>query len=355
MNTILMNLEERSYPIYIGSDLLSEKDLLQKHVVGEQVMIVSQPPVASHYIEKIKAAFVNHHCDEVIIDDGEANKTLSTWQRILSELIKKHHHRDTTLIALGGGVTGDITGFAAACYQRGVNYIQIPTTLLAQVDASVGGKTAVNLPNGKNMVGAFYQPKAVFIDINTLNTLPEREFRAGIAEIIKAALLYDESFFCWLEENLSLLLAKDNAKLTEAIERAVQVKANIVAADEKEQTGLRALLNLGHTFAHAIETVTEYKMFLHGEAVAIGLCLAAKLSFQRGTLSEDEANRIINIITAVKLPTQIPSSTNREQLLAAIKLDKKISDGKLVFILLDGIGAAQKVTDITKQELEAIM
>lgn len=355
MQSLTVNLARRSYVVYIGSDLLHQDDLLLQHVSSSQVMIVSQKPIAKYYLGLIQNTFSRLQCDAVIIPDGEQNKSLASWQQILESLLKNNYYRSATLIALGGGVVGDVAGFAAAVYQRGVNFIQVPTTLLAQVDASVGGKTAVNHPLGKNMIGAFHQPQAVVIDVNTLETLPDREFRAGISEIIKTALLADEAFFVWLEKNLALLLSKHKEILIEAIKRAVQIKSKIVEADETEKIGRRALLNLGHTFAHAIESCTHYAEYLHGEAVAIGLSLAAALSEKRGSISQKDVERIRQLFISAGLPTELPASVTNDQLIAAMSLDKKITQKGFVFILLSALGEAKIVEDVSEAELNKLL
>ncbi|GAG70990.1 unnamed protein product, partial [marine sediment metagenome] len=252
MKTLEVPLQERSYPIYIGPGLLGASELIQKHISNRQVMIVTSEKVAPLYLQAVQKALKDVQCDVVILPDGEANKTLTVLERIFDQLIEKKHHRSTTMVALGGGMIGDMTGFAASCYQRGVPFLQIPTTLLAQVDASVGGKTAVNHKSAKNMIGAFYQPQCVITDINTLATLSDRELRAGIAEIIKSALIQDDAFITWLEENMTALLERDEQALVYAIGKACEIKADIVSQDEREQ-GVRAYLNLGHTFGHALE------------------------------------------------------------------------------------------------------
>lgn len=351
MKEITVQLKERSYPIYIGYNLLRQTALLQQPIRAKQIMLVSNETVAKHYLTLMKQAFENYHCDVVLLPDGESYKTLDTLQQIFTALLTHHHHRHTTLVALGGGVIGDMTGFAAACYQRGVDFVQIPTTLLAQVDSSIGGKTAVNHPLGKNMIGAFHQPRAVIIDTATLITLPEREFCAGLAEIIKAALIKDQKFFAWLETNMDKLINKDPAALTEAIYRSCQIKAAIVMADEKEQNGERALLNLGHTFAHAIETNLGYGAWLHGEAVAVGLILAAKLS----NLSQEEINRIEKLIAKAKLPTVLPKTLKIDLLLATMQRDKKNLRQQLTFVLLKSMGNATLVTNITTQQVRHVL
>lgn len=271
----------------------------------------------------------------------ESNLKISDiGKKILNKLITNNHHRDTTLIALGGGIVGDLTGFVAACYQRGVDFIQLPTTLLAQVDSSIGGKTAVNHPYGKNLIGAFYQPKAVITDLNTLNTLPPREFNAGIAEIIKVALICDKEFFIDLEENIACLLQRDLNYLQATVKRACEIKRDIINADEKEKTGQRVLLNLGHTFGHAIEQLLGYGYWLHGEAVAVGLVLAAELSCYLGLISSYEVNRIRELLKKIPLPTQLPKEIAQDSLLIAMYRDKKVTNERPRLVLLERIGRA---------------
>ena len=342
------------YPIYIGKDLFKDIELLCHHIASNQVMIVTNESIAPLYLAPLKQAFKHYHCDTIILPDGEQYKTLDQMSLILDALINHSHHRDTTIVALGGGVIGDMSGFAAACYQRGVAYIQIPTSLLAQVDASIGGKTAVNHPKGKNLIGAFHQPLAVIIDIATLNTLPDREFRAGLAEVIKAALINNSIFFNWLEDNIDLLLDRNPAILTEMIKQACLIKRDIVAADEKEQ-GIRAWLNLGHTFAHAIEQNLGYGKWLHGEAVAVGLIIAADLSVTFGWLPEKDLNRIVQIITTLKLPKNLPSEIKYDKLLAAMKGDKKILDNQIRFVLLKSIGNAVITKEVTEKQLKEVL
>ncbi|OHC45509.1 MAG: 3-dehydroquinate synthase, partial [Pseudomonadales bacterium RIFCSPLOWO2_02_FULL_63_210] len=277
MQTLQVDLAERSYPIYIGADLLRRTDLLAPHIIGRQVAVVTNETVAPLYLDTLKAALGGYAVTAIVLPDGEAFKTWETLQQIFDGLLGARHDRHTTVIALGGGVVGDMAGFAAACYQRGVNFIQIPTTLLSQVDSSVGGKTGINHPLGKNMVGAFYQPQAVLIDTTSLATLPVRELSAGLAEVIKYGLICDEPFLSWLEQHMPALRALDQEALTAAIERSCAAKARIVGADERE-AGLRATLNLGHTFGHAIETQQGYGVWLHGEAVAAGTVMALEMS-----------------------------------------------------------------------------
>ena len=342
MNTacIFVNVKESNYPIYIGVDLLNDKTLLCQYIRGRQIMIVTNDTIAPFYLEPLKTVFHNFQCDQFLLPDGEQFKDVKNWQEILNKLIVGNHHRDTTLVALGGGVVGDLTGFAAACYQRGVDFIQLPTTLLAQVDASIGGKTAVNHPVGKNLIGAFHQPKAVVIDLNTLHSLPIREFNAGISEIIKAALICDDKLFIDLEKNITYLLKRDLDYLQTAIKRACEIKRDIVSTDEKENNGQRALLNLGHTFGHAIEQLLGYGDWLHGEAVAAGLVLASELSSYLGLISSDEVNRVRELLQQIPLPTQLPKEITPDSLLAAMHRDKKVMNERLHLVLLERIGRA---------------
>lgn len=350
---LTVNFEDRSYPLFIGQKLL-EQSLLANYITAEQVLIVTNETIASRYLAQVKNQLSAFVCDEIILPDGEQYKTLDTLGVIFDHLIRHKHRRNTTLIALGGGVIGDITGFAAATYQRGVNFIQVPTTLLAQVDASVGGKTAVNHPLGKNMIGAFHQPKAVVIDIDTLQTLPGREFRAGLAEIIKAALIMDDSFFGWLEDNLEKLLALDYLALQHAVTTACAIKIKIVVADEKE-AGKRALLNLGHTFAHAIENLMGYGSWLHGEAVALGLILAADYSHRIGWLDLSSLARIKNILTMAQLPIRLPDPISANDLIEAMSTDKKKDSSGLKLVLLKEIGHAVLSVNVDSNILEAII
>jgi 3-dehydroquinate synthase len=338
MDTLQVELGARSYPIYIGSDLL-DAALITPHLSGKQVLIVTNETIAPLYLEKTLAMLTGFQTATVILPDGETYKTLAVLNQIFDGLLQQQFDRQTTLVALGGGVIGDMTGFAAACYQRGVSFIQIPTTLLAQVDASVGGKTGVNHPLGKNMIGAFYQPQCVVIDTNTLQTLDERQLQAGLAEVIKYGLINDADFFTWLEEHITQLLARETEALRFAITRSCRNKAHIVAQDERE-AGLRALLNLGHTFAHAIETGLNYDHYLHGEAVAIGLCLSAQMSARLGWLPDNVVTRIQQLVAKANLPTCIPKSLTVEQLLTAMQVDKKVQAGKVRLILLQAMGHA---------------
>jgi 3-dehydroquinate synthase len=335
--TLQVDLGERSYPIYIGSGLLDDPELYARHISGRQVMVVTNETVAPLYLGRVMGALEGFEAGSVILPDGEQYKTLEVWQRIFDELLQRRFSRQCTLVALGGGVIGDMAGFAAASYQRGVHFIQVPTTLLAQVDSSVGGKTGVNHPLGKNMIGAFYQPRCVIADTESLNTLDDRQLSAGLAEVIKYGLIDDPGFFSWLEQNMEALLHRDRAALVYAIERSCQDKADVVAADERE-AGQRALLNLGHTFGHAIETGVGYGEWLHGEAVGAGICMAAQLSRRQGWLTAEQEQRIVNLIEKARLPVTPPKGFGGERFLELMAVDKKVLDGKLRLVLLNGIG-----------------
>jgi 3-dehydroquinate synthase len=331
-----VNLGSRSYPIHIGAGALRLRDALDQAIPSRDVLIITNTTVGPLYAAGLIETLAPRRCLEVSLPDGEVHKTLANVARILDVLIANRFGRDCCVIALGGGVVGDMSGFAAACYQRGVPFVQMPTTLLAQVDSSVGGKTGVNHPGGKNLIGAFHQPAAVFADTDTLKTLPDRELRAGLAEVIKYGLIVDREFFRWLEDNADGLLARDTAALTHAIKRSCQVKAEIVARDEREQ-GDRALLNLGHTFGHAIESVTNYSTWLHGEAVGAGMLLAADMSQRLGWLSEADVERVHRMLVRFGLPTDVrdlPSADIAEKM----KIDKKVAAGRVRLVLLKAIG-----------------
>ena len=345
MKTLHVELGDRRYPIYIGSGLLGQADWLRLHIPSRQVLVVSNTTVAPLYLKRTLATLDGLRCEAVILPDGEQYKTLAVLDEIFTALLQHRFDRNCTIIALGGGVVGDMAGFAAACYQRGVHFIQIPTTLLAQVDSSVGGKTAVNHPLGKNMIGAFYQPRCVLADTDTLTTLPDRELSAGLAEVIKYGLIRDLPFLEWLEANLDALLAREGSALSEAIERSCRNKAEIVAADERE-TGERALLNLGHTFGHAIETGTGYGTWLHGEAVAVGMVLAAELSVRLGWLSEKQVARIRTLLGRARLPLLPPPDLSANDFLRLMAVDKKVKDGRLRLILLRGLGQGVIADDV---------
>jgi len=354
MATLHVDLAERSYPIYIDSGLLTTNNLFSTHISSKRVCVVTNDIVAPLYLETLKAQLTDFDVDVIILPDGEAEKNLANFDKIMSHLLANKHGRDSTLIALGGGVIGDITGFAAACYQRGVDFIQVPTTLLSQVDSSVGGKTAINHPLGKNMVGAFYQPKAVVIDINSLATLPVREFNAGMAEVIKYGILGDGDFFTWLEDNSEKIKASDAEILAKMIETCCQCKATIVSSDEKE-AGVRALLNLGHTFGHAIEAEQGYGVWLHGEAVATGMVLAAKLAVEMNLLELSELRRIEKLIDQFDLPLSAPDTMNFADFIKHMSRDKKNIAGKLRFIIPTAIGQSEIRDDVTEEMLQQIL
>lgn len=350
MITLTVDLGERSYPIYIGRGLLGHDGLLLPHIPGKNVLVVSNETVAPLYLDKTLTMLSGKRVEHCILPDGEEYKNLQTLNTIYDVLLRNQLDRNTTIIALGGGVIGDMAGFAAASYQRGVHLVQIPTTLLAQVDSSVGGKTAVNHPLGKNMIGAFYQPRAVIADTATLDTLPDRELSAGIAEVIKYGLIRDRLFFDWLSENIARLVAREADALAHAIEVSCRNKAEVVAADEKE-SGQRALLNLGHTFGHAIEAGLGYGCWLHGEAVAAGMCMAAIMSNKLGWLDSDDADRIKGMIAQAGLPVNAPRELSVERFLELMAVDKKVIDGVLRLVLLNAIGHAVITDDYKPEQL----
>ncbi len=352
MRTLEVALGERSYPIYIGANLLSQS-LLAKHT-GNEVMLVSNDTVAPLYLDQVRNALTAERVAQVILKDGEQYKTLDAFKQILDQLLTDNHDRTTTLVAVGGGVVGDITGFAAACYQRGVKFVQVPTTLLAQVDSSVGGKTAVNHPQGKNMIGAFHQPQAVVIDTQVLKTLPRRELAAGMAEVIKYGLIRDAAFFDWLEAHLDKLFQGDEEALAYCIEKSCHNKADVVAADETEQ-GIRAILNLGHTFGHAIETHTGYSSWLHGEAVAAGMVMACRYSVELGWLADSVAARAEALLERCDLPTEPPNNMSASDFLSHMAHDKKVRDGKLRLVLMQQLGEAVVTAAHSGKELETFL
>ncbi len=339
MKTLKVDLGDRSYPIHIGQGLLRHAELVKPHVSGSRVLVVTNETVGPLYLDPLLKLLNPWKPVSVILPDGEQYKNLDILNRIYTALLESRCDRKTTLVALGGGVIGDMTGFAAATYQRGVPFIQIPTTLLAQVDSSVGGKTGVNHALGKNMIGAFHQPNCVIIDTDTLATLPDKELSAGLAEVIKYGLIGDPDFFAWLEANTHKLLARDPESLAFAIERSCADKAKVVAADERER-GQRALLNLGHTFGHAIETGAGYGNWLHGEAVAAGICMAADLSRRLGWLQHEEVLRIESLIRKAGLPTRAPGSLSSAALRDFMSVDKKVEAGQLRLVLPKGLGQA---------------
>lgn len=355
MQTVTVDLDDRSYPIFIGANLLENADLLLPYIGSGRVVIVTNEIVAPIYLERVQLQFGRQFGSAIVLPDGEATKNLDTIGQIYDHLLQGKYDRKTTLVALGGGVVGDITGFAAATFQRGVNFLQIPTTLLAQVDSSVGGKTGVNHALGKNMIGSFYQPKCVVADTAVLRSLPEREVRAGLAEVLKYGLINNPEFFEWLAHNSTELLELDNACISEAIKICCEAKANIVAQDEKE-SGIRALLNLGHTFGHAIETASGYGVWLHGETVAMGMVMAADLSKRLGWLSSAEAVQIREVLEKnFGMPVEPPADITVAQYLDLMSSDKKAELGKLRFILLKAIGEAAIEGDVENAMLESTL
>ncbi len=350
MNTLLVELGDRSYPIYIGAGLLNQPELYTRCIKAKQVVVITNETIAPLYLNKVLNSLGNFTVETVILPDGEQFKTLEYVTQIFDTLLSHKFSRNATLIALGGGVIGDMGGFAAACYQRGIAFIQIPTTLLAQVDSSVGGKTGVNHPLGKNMIGAFYQPQCVIADADVLDTLDDRQLAAGLAEVIKYGLIRDKIFFEWLETNIDRLLTRDKVALAYAIEQSCLNKAQVVSEDETE-TGVRATLNLGHTFGHAIETGSGYGTYLHGEAVAIGTCQAADLSRRKGWLTDADVEHIINLFKRCHLPTTPPDNLNSDRFLELMAVDKKNVNGQIRLILLHSIGVATLPIDIDKNLL----
>lgn len=354
MRTLNVDLGERSYPIFIGPGLLNDGPRLRSFIRGGQACVVTNDTIAPLYLQKIEAALAGMKLSTVVLPDGEQYKNLEILAKIYDRLLEDGHNRTTTLIALGGGVVGDMTGYAAASYQRGVDFIQIPTTLLSQVDSSVGGKTGVNHPLGKNMIGAFHQPNAVIIDTEVLASLPPRQLSAGIAEVIKYGLISDADFFCWLEQNIEALMRCEPDVLAEAIERSCQNKADVVAADEREG-GIRAILNLGHTFGHAIETFQGYGNWLHGEAVAVGMVMALDLSLRQGWIESALLERLKSLLAKANLPSEPPENMTPEQFLALMAVDKKVLDGNLRLVLLQSLGHAIVTQDFDVHLLRATL
>jgi 3-dehydroquinate synthase len=338
MQTLTVELEDRSYPISIGAGLLRQQSLLQAAVPASDILLVSNTTVAPLYAKTVTTALADRRVVEVILPDGEQHKSLATAGRVFDVLIANRFGRDALVLALGGGVVGDLAGFVSACYQRGVDFVQIPTTLLAQVDSSVGGKTAVNHLGGKNLIGAFHQPREVLADTEVLATLPDRELRAGLAEIIKYGLICDRAFFEWLEGNIEALLRRDSAALARGIFRSCQIKAQIVGRDEREQ-GERALLNLGHTFGHAIEAASGYVEWLHGEAVGVGLLMAASMSQRLGGLTAADVERVEALLKRAGLRTAAPR-IGAERAAEFMSVDKKVKSGRVRLVLLAALGEA---------------
>ncbi|MDA1076142.1 MAG: 3-dehydroquinate synthase [Proteobacteria bacterium] len=353
MNRVEVELGDRSYPIFIGEDLLGSQ-IAAQHINGRQVALITNSTIAPLYAARVKAALGNLRVDVFELPDGEAYKNIESFGSIIDWLMDNRHNRSTTLIALGGGVVGDLTGFVAATFQRGVDFIQLPTTLLAQVDSSVGGKTAINHPRGKNMIGAFYQPKCVIADTSVFETLPDREYRAGLAEVVKYGIISDAEFFEWLEDHADGLLRKDAATLTHAIRRSVEIKAEVVASDERE-TGRRAILNYGHTFGHALETATGYTKLLHGEAVAIGMAAASSLSTTVTGLKPEAAARVVKLLADLGLPTRIPAGLQVQELIDLMRMDKKVIDGGLRLIVADEIGTVQVTAAVQERDVADVL
>ena len=350
---LTVDLGERSYPIIIGRNLLAGGFDLARYMPGNHCLVVTNETVGPLYLEKLQGCLPGMTSRSLALPDGESFKTSATMQTIIDELVTDKAGRDITVVALGGGVVGDIAGFASACYMRGVAFVQVPTTLLAQVDSSVGGKTAINHPLGKNMIGAFYQPRLVLADIATLKSLPERELSAGLAEVIKYGAIMDAGFFAWLEEHMDQLVAREPDALGYAVEVSCRCKAEIVAADERE-SGKRALLNFGHTFGHAIEAGLGFGTWLHGEAVGAGMLLAAKLSLRLGNIPEQELRRLEHLLSRAGLPTQAPALSEKRYL-ELMGYDKKVHDGKLRLVLLKSIGEAYLSGDFPADALSRVL
>lgn len=352
MSQLNVDLGERSYPIFIGSGLIQDPQKFRPYIAGSQVLLVTNTVIDPLYSSALEASlgFVET-LHKLVLPDGEETKNLTTLNLIFDALLQGKHNRKTTLVALGGGVLGDMVGFAAACYQRGVDFIQVPTTLLSQVDSSVGGKTGVNHALGKNMIGAFHQPNAVIIDTNVLSTLPARELSAGLAEVIKYGLIADGAFFTWLEENISALMRREPSAMMYAIERSCQIKAEVVAQDEKEG-GVRAILNLGHTFGHAIEAHMGYGSWLHGEAVGAGMVMACKMSHKLGWIDRGTVARAVDLIAAAGLPVAPPDIMSPDIFIRYMAVDKKVLDKTLRLVLLKACGHAVVTSDFSDEVLQ---
>jgi len=354
MTTLTVELGERSYPINISANNLSCAKHIRTHLSSGEVFIISNSTVADLWAQPLLSALSDLNCQLILVPDGEQYKTLETMEWVIGELLQRNAARDSTLIALGGGVIGDLTGFVAASFQRGIPFIQVPTTLLSQVDSSVGGKTAVNHALGKNMIGAFYQPKSVLIDTDTLSTLPAREFAAGMAEVIKYGIIYDLEFFTWLEQHISAIKALEPEILQTMISRCCAIKAEIVAQDEKEK-GLRALLNLGHTFGHAIEAEQGYGNWLHGEAVSAGMVIACKVAEAKQWFSASEVSRVTSLLQAFELPVEAPCEMDIRHFMQHMRHDKKVEAGQIRYIIPQTIGQAIVTADISDELLEPIL
>jgi 3-dehydroquinate synthase len=351
--TLNVELGERSYPILIGESLLSDGALLQGHVEAQDILLVTNTTVGPIYAERVMDALKGRRVVDVRLPDGEQQKTLENVSRVLDVLVANRFGRDSLVVALGGGVVGDLSGFTAACYQRGIAFAQMPTTLLSQVDSSVGGKTGVNHPGGKNLIGAFHQPSVVLSDTATLQTLPVRELRAGLAEVIKYAFVFDIDFLAWLEKNLDALLALDPEALAHAIYRSCELKADVVRRDEQER-GDRALLNFGHTFGHAIEAATGYTQWLHGEAVGTGMFIAADMSARLGLISRFDVERVKDILQRAGLETQAPHF-GAAKAHDYMRVDKKVKSGRIRLVLLEALGRARFTADYPDDALDATL
>jgi 3-dehydroquinate synthase len=353
VQTLQVDLGPASYPISIGSGLLTDRNLLDSQIPGRDLLIVTNTTVARLYLAKLTASFSQRRMAECILPDGEQHKTLQTAGWVLDALVANKMNRDATVLALGGGVVGDIAGFAASCYQRGIGYVQLPTTLLAQVDSSVGGKTGVNHSGGKNLIGAFYQPRAVIADTDALATLPDREFKSGLAEVVKHGVVWDPLLFNWLERKIPQLLARDAEALTYAISRSCEIKATVVARDEREHN-LRAILNFGHTFGHAIEAATSYEKYLHGEAVAVGMLIAVDLSARMGLVDPVLKERLRAILALAGLPTEAPR-IGAARAYELMQMDKKVLGGAVRLVLLEKLGRAIVTDQYPKAALDATL
>lgn len=358
MHTVAVELGDRAYPIHIGTGLLTDVTQLQALITpivrGRQAVIFTNERVNALYGELVQTALAEYAVDVFVMGDGERFKTLETYSAAMDFLMAKRHNRTTCVIALGGGVVGDLTGFVSATFQRGVDFVQIPTTLLAQVDSSVGGKTAVNHPAGKNMIGAFYQPRSVIIDSDVLISLSEREYAAGLAEVVKYGVIADAQFFAWLEDNVAALSSRNSEALAHVIKRSCEIKADVVARDERE-SGDRAILNYGHTFGHAIENLTGYGTWLHGEAVAVGMVMAARFSERLHVLPQGQADRIAKLLHSLDLPVELAHRVGVENMVQAMGMDKKAMDGNLRFVVTDGIGAASLTDQFQEQALTEVL
>ncbi len=353
MQTLQVDLGHTSYPIAIGAGLLGDRDLMNDKIPGHDLLIVTNTTIAQLYLKKLTQSFAHRHTAECILPDGEQHKTLQTAGWVFDALVGNKMNRDVTVLALGGGVVGDIAGFAASCYQRGVGYAQLPTTLLAQVDSSVGGKTGVNHAAGKNLIGAFYQPRVVIADTDALKTLPDRELKSGLAEVIKYGCVWDPLLFDWLDRNMGALRLRDEDALTYAIARSCEIKAKVVARDEREHD-LRAILNFGHTFGHAIEAATGYETFLHGEAVGLGMLIAADLSVRLGLVEPGVKTRIREILVKAGLPVE-PPRVGAARILEHMQMDKKVLAGALRLVLLEKMGRAVVTSQYPQTALDATL